>query len=411
MLSEVSDLDDKATLLEQAINRRTVLYRRIKEAKRAAESTTDPTDRRHQLERARILRDMYRDACDEVFRLEGKRRTERKTVVHGDFIFGSSEVWSDLTGMTWNALDGAAWGDILAAREPGAATGRQSQLLVDLLNDSIQSCTDRQKALIHQYYTQGNNMDEIGEAQGVNRSTVSRVIKRGLAHVAHHVVARLTIASCIDGRGRFDYLKFCRSASILTERQTELLYLALTQDASYTMMSAYIGRQVSTVCRTVDRLEARLAAVRVELLPEIDVSGIRFKDWAGLDETTLAAKLGLSRKFFYSVIRRGETVCGLPLMHYHILCRMRGEGWPVERTAQELSCGRELCKKVLRSYEGVTVPLELARLPGYTPIPARREPGPGTVLASLRDLTRGENQIIDRIDGPTLERLKAVARC
>lgn len=401
---------DKMREIEQARERKRALYSRMREAKALAETTPDPCERRRQAERARILRDMYRDVCDELARLEGRQRAERRTEVHGDFIFGSSQVWSDINGMTWNQADGAAWADILAARVPGAATGRQSALLTDLLNDSVCSCTDRQKTMIHEYYTLEKPMEQIGREYQVDKSVVSRTVKRGLAHVGQHVVARLTIAGCVDDRGRFDYLKFCRNSSLLTERQTELLYMALTQDASYTMLAAYIGRRASTVSRTMDRVERRLSAVRVRLMPEADTSKIRFRDWAGLDETELCARLGLSRKFFYGTLHRGESIEGVPLLHYHILCRMRGDRWTDRRTAEELGAGVQLCRRVDRGYEA-EIPLDPARLPAYTPVRVRRDVRPGLVLASLRDLTRGGDGIIDRIDGPTLDRIRRAAQC
>lgn len=401
---------DRGQEIEMARERKRTLYSRMQEAKRLAADTVDPGERRRQTERARILRDMYRDVCEELARLEGRPRAEKRDVVHGDFIFsdGKGGVWKDIEGTSWNQIDGAAWGDILSARAPGAATGRQAALLTDLLNDAVGSCTDRQKTLIHEYYTLEKTMEQIGREQKIGRSSVSRTIKAGLAHVGHHVTARLTIAACIDSGGRFDYLKFCRNSALLTERQTELMYLALTQDASYTMMAAYIGRCRSTVSRSMERMERRLRAVRVELLPEVDVSGIRFKDWAGLSEETLCAKLGLPHKFYYTAIRRGEKIDGIPLLHYHILCRMRRDGRSDRETAAETGVSAALCRRVNRDYPGAAG-LDMGLLPAYRPEKIRRDVRPGLVLASLRDLTRAGDGIIDRIDAPTLERIRRAA--
>ena len=154
-----------------------------------------------------------------------------------------------------------------------------------------------------------------------------------------------------------------------------------------------------------------MSAVRVELLPEIDVSKIRFRDWSGLGEAELCARLGLSRRFYYSALHRGETVCGLPLHHYHILCRMRGDGWTAEQAAAELGASVPLCRRVVRQYEGAGVPLDMTRLPAYAPAKLRREVRPGLVLSALRDLTRGGDGVIDRIDGTTLRRMREAAGC
>ena len=393
--------------LREARERRAKVYSRLKQAREAAQTTLDGAERRRQLERARILRDIYQEAGDEVARLEGRQRAEQNRPIRGDHIFDGDLVWADLAGMTWSQADGLTWADIQQARD-GEATGRQSQLLTDLLNDSVQSCTDLQKTYIHEYYTLERTMDEIAGTHGVRTSTVSRTIKRGLSHVARHVAARLTIARCLDDQGQFDYLKFVRSTSVLTERQTELLYLALTQDASYRMMAAYVRRNVSTVWRTVERVEARLAAVRVDLLPEIDVSRVRFRDWSGIGEKALAQRLGLSRKFWYSAACRGQTIHGVPLLHYHVLCLIR-TGWSREGAADYLGVSSGLCRKVERMYGAV--PLDPSLLPDYRPDQVEHIPKAGSVLGALRDLTRGCGAIIDRIDGPTLRKLKEAALC
>lgn len=395
------------TELELAKERRAKLYSRMQEAQKIAQTTLDGSERRRQLERARILRDMYREAGEEVARLEGRKPAEKKRPVRGDHIFDGDLVWADLSGMTWSQAEGMAWEDIQQARD-GAATGRQSQLLTDLLNDSVQSCTDRQKTYIHAYYTQQKTMQEIADQYRVNKSSVSRVVKSGLAHVAHHVVARLTIARCLDDQGRFDYLKFVRSTQVLTERQTELIYLALTQDASYTMMAAYLGRNKSSVSRSMGRAEERLRTLRVDFIPEANVKAVKFKDWAKISEKTLAERLGLSRKFYYTMVLRGQTIHGAPLLHYHILCLVRsGHSWA--ETAQALGVTPALCRKVDRMYG--PVPLDLSLLPEYRPDPVEHTAQIGSILGALRDLTRGCDELIDRIDGPTLRKIKGAVSC
>lgn len=394
--------------LKTAKERRSKLYQRMREAKEIAQTTLDGAERRRQLDRARILHDMYVECGEEIARLEGRKLAETKHNISLDGLFEpGSLVWSDLDGMTWGSADGLTWADIQQARD-GAKTGRQLKLLVDLMHDALRTCTERQRTYIHACYIADKQVVDIAQEYGVNKGTVSRVIKRGLAHVAHHVVARLTIARCLDDQGQFDYLKFARSTQLLTERQTELLYLALTQDASYRMMAAYLQRNVSTVSRTVDRAEARMASVRVEFLPDIDVSRIRFKDWSGIGERALAERLGLSRKFYYTTILRGQTIRGIPILHYHILCMVRS-GWSEAETAAELGVSAALCRNVKRMYPDV--PLALDLLPDYHPAQVRRNPAPGSVLAALRDLTRGTDAIIDRVDAATLQRVRRAVSC
>ena len=398
---------EPASELQMAKERIGKLNARMKEARRVAETTTDGAERRRQLERLRILKDMYKDCREEIARLEGRILAEQKSHLHIDAVFNTNRVWSDLRGMTWGSLDVLTWSDIMQARD-GAQTGHQRQLLIDLMNDSLRSCTERQRAYIHAYYSQQLVQDEIAEEFGVNKSSVSRVIKRGLAHVAHHVVARLFIARCVEN-GTFDYIKFVQSTKVLTERQTELLYLSMTQDASYTMMAAYIGRNQSTVSRCMNKVEHRLRTLRIDFLPEANPNKIRFRDWARIDEKTLAERLGLSRKFYYQTMLRGKRIQGVPLMHYHILYLLR-TGWSEKEAAEEMGCSETLCKKVGAMYQ--EIPVYPNKLPQYNPDKVMRGGGaPGGVMAALRDLTRGSDEVIDRIDAQTPQRLREVGAC
>lgn len=242
---------------DEARRRKETLRTRMAEARDAC-MVPDPAERKRQRERARLLRDMYRDACDELSRLEGRQRAEKRREVRGDGAFSGGAVWAD--------LEGNVWGDLLTARE------RQSGLLLELLGDALNACTRRQRELLREYYGLGKPQTVIAEERGVNVSTVSRSIKSGLNRVGTHVAARLAIGGCFDQAGRFDYLRFCRATGVLTPKQAEVLHLALTRDAGCARIAADLGRDVSTVSRTMERIRARLREVRVELLPELDVS-------------------------------------------------------------------------------------------------------------------------------------------
>ena len=156
---------EPASELQMAKERIGKLNARMKEARRVAETTTDGAERRRQLERLRILKDMYKDCREEIARLEGRILAEQKNHLHIDAVFNTNRVWSDLRGMTWGSLDGLTWSDIMQARD-GAQTGHQRQLLIDLMNDSLRSCTERQRAYIHAYYSQQLAQDEIAEEFG-----------------------------------------------------------------------------------------------------------------------------------------------------------------------------------------------------------------------------------------------------
>ena len=61
-----------------------------------------------------------------------------------------------------------------------AQLGRLKKNLVRALQEDV---TDRQREFLLLYYAQGLNMRQIGERLGVDKSTVSRTIKRGEARL------------------------------------------------------------------------------------------------------------------------------------------------------------------------------------------------------------------------------------
>ena len=54
-----------------------------------------------------------------------------------------------------------------------------SRLKRNLIRCIKEDVTERQRTVLLMYYSQGMNMREIGEALGVDKSTISRTIKRG----------------------------------------------------------------------------------------------------------------------------------------------------------------------------------------------------------------------------------------
>lgn len=58
-------------------------------------------------------------------------------------------------------------------------SGELQQIRCNLLRALREDVTARQRELLLMYYDEGLNMREIGERLGVDRSTVSRTVKRG----------------------------------------------------------------------------------------------------------------------------------------------------------------------------------------------------------------------------------------
>ena len=390
------------TPLEEARARKTTIWGRYKQAREAMKEARDPAERRRQQDRARILQAMYKEADEEVKRLDpGYTAKKAKTTKTGapmgkalDIVLQNGTLWSDLEGESWSRLEGRTWADV------ENTSGRNAQILARMIADAIRRCTPLQQQYIKAYYADYLTVADIAEDYGVNPGTVSRVIHNGLRRIEQYVTAKLLLPKCIDGEGRFDYFLFVNSAQVLTERQKELIYLMLAQDTSYTDMARYVGRDVSVVCRTADRVEQRLRGLAVELDVDLSAVTVRREDWAGRSEKELAQDLGLRPMFWYRTVRRADQVDGIPVAHYVILRQLRAGAEPRE-AAGWMGCSVNYIKKVERQYRGRTLPD--AELEEYRP----RQPKRTSLPENPFVLISGGDAIIDRIDGGTYLALRS----
>lgn len=389
--------------LDEARARKSGLWGRYREARFAASETRDPAERRRQQERARILKAMYQEACEDVRRLDPtvansreKRREENGSGGAAlDALMRSGALWTDLEGQSWSRMAGYTWGG------ESAGTGRAAQALTRMVREGVEQCTPRQREALLAYYTTEDPVGEIGARLGVGASSVSRAVTRGLRRVSRYITAKLLIQRCVDSNGFFDYLTFVNSAQILTERQREMMFLALAGDTSYTDMAGYVQRNRSTVWRTVERVEQNLNGLAVDLDAGMSAVKIRRRDWAGVTEKELAQRLGLSARFYYGTVCRGQTAGGMPLLEYVILRRLRETNDP-GLTAAELGCGKEWVKKIGRKHQDL-VELPAVKVEDYRPAKPRRVKLPENPYAAFG--TGGA--IIDRIDADTYRALQA----
>ena len=68
----------------------------------------------------------------------------------------------------------------LFSRQMSGDNSRElSQLKRNLIRALHEDITEKQRAVLLLYYAEGYNMREIGEKMGVDKSTISRTIKRG----------------------------------------------------------------------------------------------------------------------------------------------------------------------------------------------------------------------------------------
>lgn len=387
--------------LECAQEQKAKLYQRLKEANAAFLDAAGAAERGRQRERVRMLREMYQEACEEVRRLDPERarpaqpkgKKGKKPVSTVDSALACGAIWADLEGTAWSQVEGRSWSEL-----PAAANGRQMKLIQELVGAAMTLCTPLQTQYMDAYYVRELTLEEIGERFGVDVSTVSRTLKRGRRRIEGYVTAKLLLGRCVDERGLFDYRLFLDSAGVLTERQKEMVYLALTQDASYRDIAGYVDRRPSTVSRAVGRAEEKLSALAVAVDARLSAVGVKRGDWCGRSEKELAEDLGLSAAFYYRIVRRGETMDGLPLLYCAILHRLRA-GEDVRQAAGELGCSPALVKRVRREYRDRPLP---PFREDYRPKHQRRIRPPANPFAALGD----GDAIIDRIDAGTYQALQ-----
>ena len=389
--------------LERAREQRRKLYQRLKQARAALLDTPSPNQRRALTEQVRLLGEMYREACQEVRRLDpaqtltpAPRGKKGKKVPASrlDSALACGAVWTDLEGMRWSSLEGKGW-DCL----PRAQTGRQARLAQDLVRRAASACSPVQIQYLHAYYVQELTLEEIGQRFGVHSSTVSRTLARARDRMGRFIRARLLLGRCVDGQGRFDYMLFLHSAQLLTERQKELVFLLLARDTSCRDIARFIGRTPSTVQRTAGRVEEKLDGLALGLLNGPPPIRADRRDWEKRSEKELAQDLGLSPAFYYRIVRRGERLDGLPLLACAILNRLAA-GEPPDQTAQALGCSQSLVRRTARAWAGRPLP---PHPEPYTPKVTRKVRLPSNPFAALPG---GGDTLLDRIDAHTYRTLQ-----
>ena len=240
-----------------------------------------------------------------------------------DFFERSGAVWSDLEGCTWEQAEA---GDPV---ELGASMAQLQQWMAE----GSERLTERQRVYLDAYYNQGLSLEYIAREYGVNKSTVSRVIKNGLSRMQAWVESKRLIQECADGHGGFDWTKYLSQVPALTDRQRQLMLLVLskwpkTQEEladKLELGQSTVSRTLTRAGKTVQQLGARGEATT---RPEI-------RNWEGADKFSLCIQTGMRLYFYYRFCFRGEKIGGLSRYNYE-LARRREAGESVDQVAQEL---------------------------------------------------------------------------
>lgn len=256
------------------------------------------------------------------------RKAQRKKLDIGamsfDFFERNNVVWSELDGHTWNQVEA---GDVVEV-------GTSMEQLQSWMAEGSQRLTERQRLYLDAYYNDGLSLEAIGQLYGVNKSTVSRVVKNGMTRMQEWVDAKKLIRSCAAPSGRFDWKRYLEQVQVLTIRQKQLLLLVLTRlPRSQRELAEKLELQNCTVSRTLARAGRTVRKLDVRGGEPTSVPQIR--DWERADKFSLAIQTGMPLHFYYRYCFRGQRVAGLSRYMYEI-SRRREAGETPEAVAEEL---------------------------------------------------------------------------
>lgn len=256
------------------------------------------------------------------------RKAQRKKLDIGamsfDFFERNNVVWSELDGHTWNQVEA---GDVVEV-------GASMEQLQSWMAEGSQRLTERQRLYLDAYYNDGLSLEAIGQLYGVNKSTVSRVVKNGMTRMQEWVDAKKLIRSCAAPSGRFDWKRYLEQVQVLTIRQKQLLLLVLTRlPRSQRELAEKLELQNCTVSRTLARAGRTVRKLDVRGGEPTSVPQIR--DWERADKFSLAIQTGMPLHFYYRYCFRGQRVAGLSRYMYEI-SRRREAGETPEAVAEEL---------------------------------------------------------------------------
>lgn len=256
------------------------------------------------------------------------RKEQRKRYDIGscqfDWFERSGKTWADIEGHTWNQLES---GDV-------AELGTDMKKLQEWLAEGSQRLTKKQRLYIDAYYNQGLSMDLIAEQYNTCRSTVSRVIRNGMARMQEWVDAKKLIYSCIDADGGFNWERYLSEVPVLTDRQRQLMLLILSEiPKTQDELSAKLDLKQSTISRTLSKA--------ANTIQKLDVVGGRptsrpdITCWQNADKFSLALDTNMPRYFYYRFCFRDQMIGGISRYNYELLRRMEANITPKE-AAKEL---------------------------------------------------------------------------
>lgn len=252
--------------------------------------------------------------------------------------------WFERNKVAWSQMDGHSWSQAEAG--DFVHTGKADEAR-EWLTQAAARLTPKQALYLDAYYNQGLSLARIAEETGVQPSTVSVSIRRGLRRMQEWIDAKRRIETCHREPEVFELAEYISGVAVITPRQREMMLIVLS---GRVRTQGEVAEKLELDASTVNRALTRGGTTLSELgVPRTGSIGHRpeIADWKAADKWSIPQQLGLGLGFAYRY--SGETVDGMTRYHYELRRRMLA-GQTAQETAEELqlsvSCVRAAYRRL-----------------------------------------------------------------
>lgn len=280
-----------------------------------------------------------------------------------NFFERTTVTWSDIEGHTWNQLEAGDFVEVSRGEYDNtmAAISDDAKLLQDWMIESAAMLTDKQRVYMDMYYNDGLSLAMIADQFGVDPSTVSRTIRRGLSNMQKWVDSKRLAHTC-DERGlKFDWVTFLHEVPMLTDRQREVMLIILSRaPKDRDDLAIKLDIHNTTVTRTVQ--------YAIHKLKKLNVFGrepsrkFNIINWNDSDKYSLCLETGMPISFYYKFCFRDQRFNGITRYMYEIFRRYEA-GYTYQEIADELGIKKtsvrnniRLIKKKINTVSNCVVP-------------------------------------------------------
>lgn len=280
-----------------------------------------------------------------------------------NFFERTTVTWSDIEGHTWNQLEAGDFVEVSRGEydDTMTAISDDAKLLQGWMTESAAMLTDKQRVYMDMYYNDGLSLAMIADQFGVDPSTVSRTIRRGLTNMQKWVDSKRLAHTC-DERGlKFDWVTFLHEVPMLTDRQREVMLIILSRaPKDRDDLAIKLDIHNTTVTRTVQ--------YAIHKLKKLNVFGrepsrkFNIINWNDSDKYSLCLETGMPISFYYKFCFRDQRFNGITRYMYEIFRRYEA-GYTYQEIADELGIKKtsvrnniRLIKKKINTVSNCVVP-------------------------------------------------------